>query len=1385
MSSQISLVMTVYNRQQYLAQAIDSILAQTYPHWQLIIWDDGSTDNSPKIGQQYADQDPRIQFIAAAHQGRSPALADAVAATDPHPYLAFIDSDDLLAPNALASTLAILEQQATIGVVYSNYLLIDAQGKLQGSGSRCDIPYSPQRLLVDFMTFQFRLLRRTVYDQVGGIDRQFPHAEDYDLCLKLSEITEFHHLPAPLYYYRKHADTISSAQRSQQIEYSGKAVERALLRRGMTDRYQLTITPTGQFHLQTKPPQATIPKIIHQTWKTAQLPPHLAALQQTWQAQHPDWEYRLWTDDDNRAFLVEHYPWFLPTYDRYKNNICRIDAVRYFWLHHYGGLYVDLDFECLGAIDQLLAGESLVLSLEPAAHLTENQRVQNRSQILSPAWMASAPQHPFWPHLWSQLTERAAAPDPLIATGPFLLSDAYQSYPSAADITLIPPAQLHPLSLQEMDQGQWLDLSKRAAISHSATAVHHWQGSWWKPERSEALAATSAITVLEQGQTIIEAQFNYNTYRSLHPNTCDQPLISCLMVTKNRPLLAQKAIFCFLQQSYAHKELVIVDDSDDHELEKFVSRFPHPQITYSRTTDQSSSLGDLRNMAISKAAGTYICQWDDDDLCDPWRLAMQMAVIQSFRVDGCLLSKLQLWWPHQQRLATSFRRLWEGTLLCCKDIFPAYPSLAQGEDTAVMEILTANQRIAALDCPELYLYICHQQNTCRSEHFDRHWQSSSIRREKDAYVAAMQPLIDRLPIYSYLQAITAPLPLISCLMVTKNRERLAKLSIGCFQRQTYAHKELIVIDDGESPELANFIQSLNDPQIVHYHLPSENLTLGELRNISIAKANGSYLSQWDDDDLSDPARLTDQMNAIQAQQVDGCFLDAVYVWWPHQQRFALSRQRVWEGTLLCRKELFPSYANLRRGEDTIVVDELLKNHQIVPLNRPWLYLYGVHQQNTWDPQHFDTHWQMAQSRFIQDAYWAAVQKLSDQLPTSAYLKALQLPTRSNDPAPNQDRGINVAGFVNEGFGINEGVQYCLAALQAQQIPCGFNPMAKGRSETIGDPPNSTNPYPVNLLHANPNMLLDPQQRVLTSLGDRYFQGKYNIGYWVWESQQSFPQQWMQAFQHFDEIWTPSSYSQSCLARVSPIPVITIPHSIQLPSIVQHSRADLGLPTDSKVFLFIYDALSLAARKNPEGVIKAFNQAFDVRDRRATLILKTKGLSPSELEKLTQLIAAHPQIKIINAHFDRDQLNALLYHCDCYVSLHRSEGFGLTLAEAMFYGKPTIATGFSGNMDFMNSHNSFLVKYRPITLGENISYFATGTIWAEPDLMEVSHYLRQVVENPDLAAKIGQRAAQDMRSHLSPAAIGAKIQARLEIIQGNQSRGSARSQRKSTPVPIAR
>jgi glycosyltransferase involved in cell wall biosynthesis len=248
MPSLISLAMTVYNRENYLSLALDSILTQTYPHWHLIVWDDGSTDSSPAIAREYASFDPRIHFIPAPHTGRANALRAAIAASD-RPYLAWIDSDDLLAPDALAATVAILDSNPQIGMVYTNHAIVDARGKILGLGARCQIPYSPERLLIDFMTFHFRLLRREVYDRCGGIDLDFPQAQDYDLCLKISEVTEIYHHLQPLYYYRVHPNTISASQQTQQTERAATAVKNALGRRGLSDRYRLDVSEGGRFKI--------------------------------------------------------------------------------------------------------------------------------------------------------------------------------------------------------------------------------------------------------------------------------------------------------------------------------------------------------------------------------------------------------------------------------------------------------------------------------------------------------------------------------------------------------------------------------------------------------------------------------------------------------------------------------------------------------------------------------------------------------------------------------------------------------------------------------------------------------------------------------------------------------------------------------------------------------------------------------------------------------------------------------------------------------------------------------------------------------------------------------------------------------------------------------
>src|SRR5688572_6703238 len=166
-----------------------------------------------------------------------------------------------------------------------------------------------------------------------------------------------------------------------------------------------------------------IPRIIHQTWKDENIPSRWLGLQATWKRHHPHWEYRLWNDEDLRELIRVHYPFFLPTYDSYREHIKRVDAARYFIMHKHGGLYVDLDFECFQPMDTLVASGDLVLAPEPAEHqdilVLKNSEFQ---RLISNAWMASRPGHPFWEHVFRELLVQRNQPDTLDATGPFLLT---------------------------------------------------------------------------------------------------------------------------------------------------------------------------------------------------------------------------------------------------------------------------------------------------------------------------------------------------------------------------------------------------------------------------------------------------------------------------------------------------------------------------------------------------------------------------------------------------------------------------------------------------------------------------------------------------------------------------------------------------------------------------------------------------------------------------------------------------------------------------------------------------------------------------------------------------------------------------------------------------
>ena len=251
MTPTISIITTVYNRARYLPQAIESLLAQTRRDFELILWDDGSTDDTPPIAKDFAGRDPRIRLTLAEHRGRTPALNAALELCRGE-FLGLLDSDDYLAADALRLTAAPLDNHRRVGMVYTQHTNIDASGTVGAIGKRCLVPYSKDRLLIDFMTFHFRLVRRSVFDEVGGIDASFPYAEDYDLCLRMSEVTEVRHVKQPLYFYRIHQDSISLGRQIEQIDCSKRAVENALVRRGYDTNYFLQVQLVPKFILRRK-----------------------------------------------------------------------------------------------------------------------------------------------------------------------------------------------------------------------------------------------------------------------------------------------------------------------------------------------------------------------------------------------------------------------------------------------------------------------------------------------------------------------------------------------------------------------------------------------------------------------------------------------------------------------------------------------------------------------------------------------------------------------------------------------------------------------------------------------------------------------------------------------------------------------------------------------------------------------------------------------------------------------------------------------------------------------------------------------------------------------------------------------------------------------------
>jgi len=362
------------------------------------------------------------------------------------------------------------------------------------------------------------------------------------------------------------------------------------------------------------------------------------------------------------------------------------------------------------------------------------------------------------------------------------------------------------------------------------------------------------------------------------------------------------------------------------------------------------------------------------------------------------------------------------------------------------------------------------------------------------------------------------------------------------------------------------------------------------------------------------------------------------------------------------------------------------------------------------------------------------------------------------------KGVNLVGYFTAETGVGQSARNCLAAVQAMELPhslvdVGVTVPFLAQDYTSSQRIAGKNPYSVNLFHVN----ADQFPILYDHFGSRFFEERYNVAYWHWELAQ-FPDELLKCFVLADEVWAPSRFVMNAIAEKSPVPVVRIPHAISFAPTPGARRSDFALPEDAFLFLVMYDMRSYQARKNPDAAIAAFERAF-ADGKQAALVVKINNgqAFPGDLARLQERMKGNPGIRLIDQRLTRQQVYDLESVCDAFLSLHRSEGFGLGLAESMFLGKPAVGTNWSGNTDFMDARNSCPVDCTLVTLAEDCGPYKAGERWAEPDIDHAAWYMRKLVDDPAWRRRIAEAGRKTITEEFSAQAVGQSYCKRLDVI----------------------
>ncbi|HWR98520.1 MAG TPA: glycosyltransferase [Candidatus Methanoperedens sp.] len=365
----------------------------------------------------------------------------------------------------------------------------------------------------------------------------------------------------------------------------------------------------------------------------------------------------------------------------------------------------------------------------------------------------------------------------------------------------------------------------------------------------------------------------------------------------------------------------------------------------------------------------------------------------------------------------------------------------------------------------------------------------------------------------------------------------------------------------------------------------------------------------------------------------------------------------------------------------------------------------------------------------------------------------------------EPKGVNLFGYFKSPIGLGQMSRGLRAALELNGSPCReivLTNMTMASALRLEDLyPDFAFHYPRNLAVTYPHINYDLGE----VFPESFFRGRETIGYLAWEQRDLHPE-WARRLGFYDRLFALSHYTAAAVSRATERACQVLPCSVDVDveRARRYQRSDFDLRPEAFVAGVVFDATSSVERKNPLGAARALARAFHGRDD-VTVVLKVNSGDRLPFRRGVAAVRAVLEnagihVRLITHRMRRSEVEGLMAQLDLYVSLHRAEGFGYSLAEAMWLGVPVVATGYSGNMDFMREDNSHLVRYREVVLRCNEGPFQPGTVWAEPDVEHAAALCDLVYGDRAAARAKAERGARDVRSGFSVEAVAARLGALL-------------------------